>query len=256
MLPTQTELPGVTLVLDGGPILAPSSNPALRGVNLEVVGGPPQAVKRLRQYWSYGNRPVIANRAGQWTFWNWGNIGLSPAWQEPTEINKTPKHYTMMGGHNISSSLKKKRKHTQWVSASKSNKRHLTSLDLKAKVVRLGDGWHVSGRSIASLDCSSKWSNSRSVLPTDSHTSQPPSLTSGGNDELVPNTSNLRVDHHVWGDWTFYSPLKVLVSTWTSYPLILQATLYYYNVNMYMHHKSHENAEITLFCIGYVTIKL
>ena len=32
-------LPGVTLVLVGGPILTPSSNPALRGVNLEVVGG-------------------------------------------------------------------------------------------------------------------------------------------------------------------------------------------------------------------------
>ena len=48
------------------------------------------------------------------------------------------------GGHNISSSLKKKSKHTQWVSATirvKSNKGCLTSIDLKAKVVRLGDGW-------------------------------------------------------------------------------------------------------------------
>ena len=41
VLPTQTVLPGVTLVLVGGPILTPSSNPALRGVNLEVVGGKP-----------------------------------------------------------------------------------------------------------------------------------------------------------------------------------------------------------------------
>ena len=39
MLPMLTVLPGVTLVLVGGPILTPSSNPALRGVNLEVVGG-------------------------------------------------------------------------------------------------------------------------------------------------------------------------------------------------------------------------
>ena len=39
MLPTLTGLPGVTLVLVGGPILTPSSNPALRWVNLEVVGG-------------------------------------------------------------------------------------------------------------------------------------------------------------------------------------------------------------------------
>ena len=42
MLPTLTVLPGVTLVLVGGPILTPSSNPALRGVNLEVVGAPTQ----------------------------------------------------------------------------------------------------------------------------------------------------------------------------------------------------------------------
>ena len=42
MLPTLTVLPGVTLVLVGGPILTPSSNPALRGVNLEVVGGTTQ----------------------------------------------------------------------------------------------------------------------------------------------------------------------------------------------------------------------
>ena len=40
MLPTLTGLPSVTLFLVGGPILTRSSNPALRGVNLEVVGGP------------------------------------------------------------------------------------------------------------------------------------------------------------------------------------------------------------------------
>ena len=33
-------LSGVTSVLVCGPILTPSSNPAIRGVNLEVVGGP------------------------------------------------------------------------------------------------------------------------------------------------------------------------------------------------------------------------
>ena len=42
VLPTLTVLPGVTLVLVDGPILTPSSNPALRGVNLEVVGGTTQ----------------------------------------------------------------------------------------------------------------------------------------------------------------------------------------------------------------------
>ena len=39
VLPTLTVLLCVTLVLVGGPILTPSSNPALRGVNLEGVGG-------------------------------------------------------------------------------------------------------------------------------------------------------------------------------------------------------------------------
>ena len=44
-------------------------------------------------------------------------FGLSPASRETTQTNKPPKHYTKTGGHNISSSLKKKRKQTQWVSA-------------------------------------------------------------------------------------------------------------------------------------------
>ena len=63
-----------------------------------------------------------------------------------------------------------------------------------------------------SLDCLlSKWSDSRSALPTDPHTSPPPSLTSGGNDEFEPNTADFRVDHHLWGDWTFIriSPVSV-----------------------------------------------
>ena len=40
MSPTLAVLPGVTLVLVSEPILSPSSNPALRWVNLEVVGEP------------------------------------------------------------------------------------------------------------------------------------------------------------------------------------------------------------------------
>ena len=46
MLPTLTGLPSVTLVPVGGPILTPSSNPALRGVNLEVVGGTTQVITK------------------------------------------------------------------------------------------------------------------------------------------------------------------------------------------------------------------
>ena len=39
VLKTLTGLPGVTLVLVGEPILTPTSKPALRRVNLKVVGG-------------------------------------------------------------------------------------------------------------------------------------------------------------------------------------------------------------------------
>ena len=92
----------------------------------------------------------------RWTLFNRSDIGLSPASRETSQTNKPPKYCTMTRGQTISSSLKKKRKHTQWVRApirSKSNKRRLTSLDLKANEVRLGDGWQVSDRSTESLDC-------------------------------------------------------------------------------------------------------
>ena len=69
------------------------------------------ALKHLRQYWCYGNWPVIGNRRGRWTFRNWCDIGLFPASRETTQTNEPPKHYTKTGGHNISSYLKKKRKH-------------------------------------------------------------------------------------------------------------------------------------------------
>ena len=71
-----------------------------------------------------------------------------------------------------------------------SNKRCLTSLDLKAKVMRHSDRWQVSSKSTDSLDdcLLSIWSNSRSAVPTDSHTNPPPQLTSGGNDKLANNS--------------------------------------------------------------------
>ena len=105
-----------------------------------------QALKHLWQYWCHGNRSVVGNRGGRWTLWNRDDIGLSPASRETTQTNKPPIHYTMSRGQNISCSLKKKRKHTQWVRApirSKSNKRRLTSLDL------IPCEW----RSTDSLDC-------------------------------------------------------------------------------------------------------
>ena len=70
----------------------------------------------LRQYWCYGNRSDSSVREGRWTFRNWGDIGLSPACLKTTLTIKPPKHYTKTAGHNINSSLKKKRKRTPWIS--------------------------------------------------------------------------------------------------------------------------------------------
>ena len=53
-------------------------------------------------------------------------------------------------------------------------------------------------------------------LPTDSHTSPPPSLTSGVNDELVPNTADLRVTttYERTGQWTFIRTALFLSLNW------------------------------------------
>ena len=97
---------------------------------------------------------------------------------------------------------------------SKSNKRHLTSLDLKAKVVRLGDGWQVSSRSTASLDCLlSKWFNSRSALPTLRCQS---TIISNELRQWWTRAKHykLRVDHHLWGHWTFIRTSLFLSQNW------------------------------------------
>ena len=114
----------------------------------QVVGSTPLS--------SVGNRSEIGNRVKRWTYTNWGDIALYPASWETTQTNKPRKQYTKMWGLNISSSLNRKIKHSQWIRAplgSKSNKRHLTSLELKARVVSLGNRWQVSYRSSDSLDC-------------------------------------------------------------------------------------------------------
>ena len=81
MLTTLTVPPGVTLVLVGGPILTTSSNPALRVVNLEVVGGttlgtpglePPSSKPGTpEKAWLPGSelprsRSVMTSRCKQW----------------------------------------------------------------------------------------------------------------------------------------------------------------------------------------------
>ena len=73
-------------------------------------------LKHLSHYLCYGNRLIIGNRGWRWTFRNWGDIGLSPASRKTSQPNKPPKT-TLKTGQNISSSRKKRWKHTQWVSA-------------------------------------------------------------------------------------------------------------------------------------------
>ena len=76
-----------------------------------------QTLQHLGQYWCYGNWSVIGNRGGQWTFWNWGDILMSPASRETTQMKKPSKHHTETGCQNISCSLQKERKRTKRVSA-------------------------------------------------------------------------------------------------------------------------------------------
>ena len=97
-----------------------------------------QVLKHLRQYWCYGIWSIIGNRRRRWTFRNWGDIGLSSASRETTQMNKPPKHYTKMGA--------------------------ITSAVLF--------------------------------------------------DELELNTADLRVDHHLWGDWTFRRTSLYLSLNW------------------------------------------
>ena len=128
-----------------------------------------------------------------------GDIGLSPASRETTQTTKRSKHCTEGGGQNISSSLKIKRKHTKRFNA-------ITTVQIKQETPNLtwpeGKGDKTRRRMaserlvIGSLDCLlPKWSDSRTVLQTDSHTSPPKhrvhslSLTIGDNGELEPYTA-------------------------------------------------------------------
>ena len=97
-------------------------------------------------------------------------------------------------GQTISSPLQKKNIYINGSVPpleSGANRSRLTSCDLQAKVVRLGDRWQVDGRSIGSLDCfPSEWADSTSAFSADSQTR--PSGRDGC--KLEPNTADFRVD--------------------------------------------------------------
>ena len=76
-----------------------------------------QTLKHLRQYLCYGNWSVIGNRRGRWTFRNWVTLAcLQQAGKLP---RRTSRRNTTLRRGAITSEvlLRKKRKHTQWVSA-------------------------------------------------------------------------------------------------------------------------------------------
>ena len=75
-----------------------------------------QTLKHLRQYWCYGNWSVIGNRRGRWTFRNYYGVTLAYLQQAGKLPRRRSRRNTTLR-RGVSSSLKKKRKHTQWVSA-------------------------------------------------------------------------------------------------------------------------------------------
>ena len=142
---------------------------------------------------------------------------------------KSPKPHPELGNQNINSFLQKKSNipNCQCHRRSKSNKRSRTSHDPNTKVVTLGDGWQVSGRSTDSLFSHSvilvrsfwmkntvivlhlclfqtkilcqystyhvKLSDNRSALPTEfTHQSTHPLSTNRSSAELEQNTKDLK----------------------------------------------------------------
>ena len=64
-----------------------------------------QTLKHLYQnrcIWS-----LIGNRRGRWTFWNWGEIGLSSESGETTQKNKPPKCHNETKSQNVNRPLQK-----------------------------------------------------------------------------------------------------------------------------------------------------
>ena len=57
------------------------------------------------------------------------------------------------------------------------------------------------------------------------HISPQLSLTSGGNDELEPNTADLRVDHHLWREWTFIRSSLFLSLNWCTKLMLADASV-------------------------------
>ena len=109
---------------------------------------------------------------------NWGDISQSPAKRNAPQTKEPPKYHSETRGQNISCPLQKNGNipnESVPPQKSRSKRSRLTSCDLKANALRLGDGCQVDGITIESLCClPSKLSDSNRALATDSHT-RPPS---------------------------------------------------------------------------------
>ena len=96
-------------------------------------------------------------------------------------------------------------KHPQWVSATIGIQiqSRFTSREGKGSETgeRMASGWQIYRiPGLLSIKM-----GSISAFPTDSQTRPPPAPIRGGRDEseLEPNTVEFRIDHHLWGHWTF-----------------------------------------------------
>ena len=130
-----------------------------------------QALKHLRQYWCYGNRSVIGNRGGRWTFRNWGDIGLSPPRWKNSQTNKPQKHNTKTWAITSAVHLRKGGnipKGSVPPYGSKSNKRRLTSLDLKAKETETDGKWEADQQPLWTACCQNDPASNQPYQP--SHT--------------------------------------------------------------------------------------
>ena len=126
-------------------------------------------------------------------------------------MKKPPKYHAETKGQNLSCPLQK------WGNIpnmsmppyeSRSNRSRLTSSDLKAKLVRLGDRWQVDGRSQDPWTaCYQSWLTANPPFqPThrQDHTPPPPPLhKKRRNRRIRTHTCYFRVDHYLWGHWAF-----------------------------------------------------
>ena len=78
-------------------------------------------------------------------------------------------------------------------------------------MIKLGDGWPADHQTPWTAYCQNDLTVDQPFQPT--HTAVP-HPDRDKLDKLEPNTADLRVDHHLWGDWTFMGTSMFLTLNW------------------------------------------